>query len=179
MPQKPLVTLAYVASVNGKITQGKNPDVTSWNSKEDRAHFSKLVDEHPAIILSSAAYEPVKKYLKHTPGKLRVVMTRHPQKYAKETIPGQLEFTDKSPQTLIADLQSRGVSKILLATGGQITAKFLKAKLVDRLLLTLEPQIFGSGTPLVAESSLRVTLKLLNVTRLNPPGTLLLTYKIL
>ncbi|MBI2010099.1 MAG: dihydrofolate reductase [Candidatus Chisholmbacteria bacterium] len=178
MAKKPFVTLAYVASVNGKITLGQNPAVTAWNSKEDRAHFSKLVKEHPVIILSSAAYEPIKKYLKHQKGKLRLVMTRHPQKYAEDTIPGQLEFTSKSPQALVADLKSRGVKKILLATGGQLTAKFLQAKLVDRLLLTLEPQLFGSGTPLIAESALRVTLKLLKVTRLNAQGTLLLTYKI-
>lgn len=179
MSQKPHVTLAYVASVNGKITLGKNPDVTAWNSKEDRAHFSRLVKQYPVIILSSAAYEPVKKYLKHTPGKLRLIMTRTPNKYAKDTIPGQLEFTDKSPKTLITDLQSRGVTKILLATGGELTAKFLKDHLVDRLLLTLEPQIFGHGTPMVAESNLRVTLKLLSVKRLNAQGTLLLSYSIL
>src|SRR3989344_4762421 len=111
MTTKPFVTLAYVASVNGKITLGENPDVTAWNSKEDRAHFTKLVKDHPVIIVSSAAYAPIKKYLKHTPGKLRLVMTRHPQKYAQDTIPGQLEFTAKSPKALVADLKSRGVKK--------------------------------------------------------------------
>jgi len=129
--------------------------------------------------MSSKTYLPLKNQLKHAPGKLRLVMTRSPQKYASDIIPGQLEFTSYTPKQVINHLKKNGVKKALLASGSIITSLFFKAKLINRFLLTLEPQIFGLGTPLIADIPLNVKLKLKNHKKLNSQGTLLLNYQVL
>lgn len=175
---KPHTTLAFVSSINGKITRGNNPKVEIWSSKEDKKHFAKLIKNHSVIILSSRTYEVIKKHIKHKTGKCRIVMTRNPKKYKNETIPGQLEFTSKSPKQIISDLTKKGVKKVLLAGGSIFAHQFLKAKLVDSLFLTIEPKLFGTGTSLVAPLPLNVDLKLKSMKRLNREGTILLEYEV-
>jgi len=178
-PNNPYITLSYVSSLDGKITKGKNPHTNTWASKEDQSTFAKLIKNHKAIIISSKTYEVIKKTIKHQPGKLRIVMTRNPKKYSKETIPGQLEFSSESPRKIIKNLSKKGIKKILLAGGGILSSLFLKSKLVDNLILTLEPKIFGAGTEMIAPPLLNINLKLINLKHLNKKGTLLLTYKVI
>lgn len=174
----PYITLSYVSSLDGKITKGNDPYVHNWASKEDQSHFTKLIKEHPVIIISSKTYEVIKQNIKHQAGKLRIVMTRNPQQYKSETIPGMLEFTSDSPKKILQKLSKKGIKKILLAGGSILTNLFFKEKLVDCLILTLEPKIFGEGIPLIAPSSLKLDLQLISMKKLNRQGTILLTYKI-
>jgi riboflavin biosynthesis pyrimidine reductase len=181
MPNKytnPHITLSFVSSIDGKITMGDNPKVEAWASKEDQIQFKKLVKNHSVIIIGSRTYEAIKKNLRHETGKLRIVMTSRPERYKKEEIPGRLEFTSKNPKQVINMLSKRGVKKVLLACGGVLAHAFLKAKLVNKFLLTLEPKLFGEGTPLLTPPLLNISLQLKTIERLNKKGTLLLTYTI-
>lgn len=179
MPTKnPHTTLAFVASVNGKISFEDNPNVKHWSSKEDQKHFEKLIKMHPIILLSSKTYETVKSEMHHQEGKCRIVMTRNPKKYAAERIPGQLEFTSKSPKRILNDLSKQSIKKVLLAGGSIFAHEFLKQKLVDSIVLTLEPKIFGTGTSLVTPLPLNIALKLKSMKRMNKAGTLLLEYEV-
>ena len=47
------------------------------------------------------------------------------------------------------DLAGRGFRKVILLGGSTINHLFLEAGLVDRIWLTLEPEIFGYGRRLV------------------------------
>jgi len=176
---RPYITLSYVSSLDGKITKGNDPYVHNWASKEDQSNFAKLIKEHSVIIISSKTYEIIKKNIKHQAGKLRIVMTRNPQQYKSETMPGMLEFTSDSPKKILQKLSKKGIKKVLLAGGSILTNLFLKEKLVDSLIITLEPKLFGEGTPLIAPSSLNIDLQLMSMKKLNKRGTILLTYKIL
>ncbi len=48
---------------------------------------------------------------------------------------------------VVALLRGRGVAAILLEGGGVTVSRFLRAKLVDRLHLTIAPLILGAGRP--------------------------------
>ncbi len=173
------VILVMVSSINGKITKGDNPDVSAFASKEDAALFLSIKDRFRCYILGSATYEASRKKIILRKGKLRIVLTRNPEKYKAETVPGRLEFTSESPETLVRRLSRDGYKSALLLGGSQINRHFLAAGLVDEVYLTIEPALFGRGKDLVAESDVDVPLKLIRFEKLNKIGTLHVRYKVI
>lgn len=172
------VTLAMVSSINGKTTMGDLPD-QSWASKEDQIHLSKLIGESDAIIMGSNTYEVAKSHTKPSPGKLRLILTRNPEKYKSSEVVGQLEFSKEDPESLIKRLEQEGFKSVLLLSGHKLNKLFFEKSLIDKLILTIEPKIFGSGFGILDDSDININLKLLEVEKLNEVGTLLLRYKVI
>ncbi len=172
------IIIVMVCSLNGKITKGANPDVYAWSSKEDKHFFFSLVKKHNLIVMGSKTYQAVRKNLDLTQKKLRIVLTKNPKKYSAQVIAGKLEFTNETPKRLAGRLRQQGYKSMLLLGGGVVNALFLKAGLVDELRLVVEPLIFGSGQPLVAEGHFNSSLTLVSHKLLNKNGTLLLIYKV-
>ncbi len=165
-----------VSSLNGRITSGNTNANQWWASKEDQRHFYSLLQQAQLIVMGSKTFEASRKERILSPQTLRVILTRNPKKYQKETIPGQIEFSDESPKRLTSRLAKAGYKNMLLVGGGEANTLFFKANLVDELLLTIEPLIFGTGKSLIADGSFSTRLKLKKVTKLNKQGTLLLHY---
>lgn len=172
------IILAIVTSLDGKSTKDSQSP-SQWASQEDQQKFFSLIKKHNLIVMGKNTYLIRKPYLKLVPGKLRVVMTRHPEKFKKDQLPGVLEFINQSPKQLVRKLEQKGYKQMLLVSGPKLNTAFLKDKLIDELLLTLEPKIFGQGKGLVDQIPLDVNLKLKSIKRLNPQGTLLLKYQII
>ncbi len=168
--------MVAVSSLNGKITKGNDPDIYSWTSKEDSKLFFSLIEKNNLIVMGSKTYESVRKIIKHKKNKLRVVLTRNPEKYIGEAIKEILEFSNETPLHLVKRLGNKGYKKMLLVGGATINRLFLKHKLVNELYITLEPKIFGSGRNLISEEDFNIQLKLMNIKKLNPQGTLHLKY---
>lgn len=166
------VILIFVSSLDGKITQGNDPDVTKWSSKEDKELFNEIKNKQNLIVMGRRTYEAANPQLK--PGTLRVVLTHKPQK----GVAGMLEYTDETPRQLVNRLKKK-YNQMLLVGGSDIATQFFKANLIDELWLTIEPVIFGKGIPMVLEEELNVSLTLLDVRRLNPLGTLHVKYKVI
>ena len=155
-----------VLSVDGKITQGDNPDVGLWTSAEDKAHFRRLVEGAKVIVMGRKTYEMAKDQMEHKQGRLRIVVTRSPEKYAQESKEGMLEFMDQLPR----------YENMLVVGGSEVAAMFLRAKMITRLFLTMEPEVFGAGKTLLARVIENVHLELKSVKKLNKQGTLLIEY---
>lgn len=172
------VVMIMVSSLDGKITKGTDPNIYSWASKEDANLFFQLVEKYNLIVMGRKTYEAIRENIELRPDKLRIVLTKNPEKYSHAAVPGSLEFSNKSPRELVNRLERKGYREMLLAGGGEINALFLKSSLVDELHLTIEPVIFGRGQALVADEKLEVSLKLIAVKKLNEKGTLHLRYKV-
>lgn len=170
------VILAMVQSVDGKITRGDEENIYGWTSKEDQDHFFSLIQENTLLVMGSGTYDAV--HPKPQKERLRVVMTRNPQNYKSQEVPGQLEFSNKSPKELTQDLEKREYSQMLLVGGSAINTLFFKENLIDELWLTIEPRIFGQGKTFVRINELDIALTLQTVEKLNNTGTILLKYKI-
>ncbi len=170
------VILVMVSSLDGKITKHQDPRIASWTSAEDKRLFAALIKKSALIVMGAKTYETAKDRIKLEPGKLRIVMTHGPKKY--HAVPGMLEFTDESPRVLVQRLKKQ-YHAMLLVGGGEISALFLKAKLVNELYLTLEPILFGTGKPMISPISLDLSLKLISSKKLNARGTLSLIYTII
>jgi dihydrofolate reductase len=173
------ITLALVSSVNGRITRGKETGVTAWTSPEDQAHFLGLVSEHALIFMGKDTYEAAKGHIKLQEGKLRIVFTHTPETYEQQTVPGQLEFTSDSPSVRIAALEALGYTDALCVGGSGLARQFFQEKLITSLALTIEPTLFGSGTPLIQEGNMDISLQLTSYDKLNDRGTLLCIYRVM
>lgn len=173
------VIMVAVSSLNGKITRGEDPNIYPWTSKEDSNFFFSQIEKNNLIVMGSKTYDVVKKFIKHRKNRLRIVLTKNPNKYLSQTIKGMLEFANDNPLKLIKKLEDRGYKKMLLVGGGAINSLFLKHNLVNEIYLTIEPKIFGTGKNLIADEDLDLSLKLMNIRKLNTQGTLLLKYKVI
>src|SRR5699024_9009924 len=79
------------------------------------------------------------------------------------------------PSAALAELLDRGIRHVLLEGGPLLTAAFLRAHLVDELIVHLAPTLLGGGRPAVEDLSIttladRLDLALVDVAPLPSPG---------
>lgn len=160
-------------SLNGKLTKGGDADSRTWTSPEDARHLRNLIAEHDVLIMGRTTYDMV--HPDPEPGRLRLVLTHHPEEYDAKVVAGQLEFVDASVTKLVQQLKRRGYKRALLL-GGQVNTQFWNAGLVDEAYLTFEPLIFSQGRNLLQDVSSDKTLRLVSIGQLNKRGTLLAHY---
>lgn len=177
------ITLIHVSSIDGKLTKWKGKNIYEWSSPEDFAHFKQTLAQHNLVVMGSGTFDDVKDNkkagLKPEKERLRIILTSQPKRYTKYVVPGQMEFSDETPKALIKRLEKQGFKQMLLVSGGKVATSFFRDKLVNELLLTIEPKIFGIGEPLVQEEKFDISLQLIETKKLNDNGALLLKYKIL
>ena len=130
-----------------------------------------------AFWLSRIVTEAARKSMTHKNGKLRIVLTRNPEKYESEKIPEQLEFTNEKPQDLIKRLEEEHQEGYLVG-GAHTNTEFFRENLITELWQTIEPKILGLGNGMVGEEITDISLELLSSEKLNNKGTLLLKYKV-
>ena len=102
------IVMVMVSSINGKITNQNDPNIYSWASKEDSVHFYSLINNHNLIVMGRKTFEAAKDKIKLEPDKLRIVLTKSPDLYKDQTIPGQLEFSCETTNKLVERLTKSG-----------------------------------------------------------------------
>lgn len=165
-------------SLNGFITNGSDPDVTKWTSAEDKAHFKASKAESNLIVMGKNTYLAMRKSMVLDDKTLRVVLVRDLSEFLDDTVDGKLEFSNLEPLQLVEWLEELGHNEMLLAGGSYVYSSFLEAGLIDELLVTIEPVVFESGTPLFSNLKSTQNFKLASSKQLNSDGTLLLSYKL-
>ncbi len=171
------IVMVAVVSANGKLTREDDPDIYKWTSREDQKFFFDLIQKSKLIVMGSGTYDAVRKRIKLDSKKLRVVLTRNPNKYKNERVQGELEFTSEIPRQLINRLIN--YNEMLLVGGSKIYSSFLKEGLVDEIYLTIEPLLFGKGKNLISEGEFETNLELTSIEKLNQKGTILAKYKVI
>jgi dihydrofolate reductase len=171
------VVLVFVSTLNGKITMGDDPEVKHWSSDSDQKYYSDIWKESRLVIMGSNTYRL--NVITPSSSRLVLVMTGRPEKYRSKEVPGQLEFTDRSPSALVSWYGKTSIDRMTVLGGPLVASSFLREKLVDELWLTIEPQLFGRGLNLIADDDLHVRLQLKDVTRVNEAGTLITKYSCL
>lgn len=171
------VTLAMVVSLDGRITDSALAGPAIWASPEDQTEFRAQIEAHDCIVMGSSTYEAARAIIKPKADKPRTILTRQPEKYAAEVQPG-LAFSSDPPGAVIAQAKEAGRQSLLLVGGAKTNARFLDQGLVDEILVTVEPKIFGAGIHFTDALQNNVQLQLLSCKQLNPQGTLLLHYLI-
>lgn len=164
------VTMVMVSSVDGIVSRQSQESVKTWTSIEDQHHLIEIVRKCDAVITGRKSFT---KRIAEVP---YYVYSRS-QKSTDEDKAGGLFFTEKDPTALLEELQNLQFEEVLLLGGPEINSLFLNAKLVDEIIITIEPKLFGKGKHL-ASSEFELDLKLIDLKKLNKNGTLLVTYAI-
>jgi dihydrofolate reductase len=164
-------------SLDGFITRHDEPGV-AFTSPEDKAYFRTVLAGFDVGVFGGETYRVSRAAIRANPAglRLRLVLSRTPDRYAAEAAPGSLEFTRAGPAELVAGLRARGFRQCALLGGSHVHSLFLEAGLVDEVWLTVEPVLFGGGTPLLARRA-DVRLELQAVDRL-ARHTLVLKYRV-
>lgn len=135
------VMLMMALTVDGKI--GKDADhFPDWTEQADKTLFMKITKEAGAMIMGSKTFDTLGKPL---PGRKHMVLTRNKQRQSnwKEVV-----YTGEPPRKIIDALEREGYTAAVIAGGAQINYLFAKEGLIDEIIVTYSPKIFGSGLSL-------------------------------
>jgi len=155
--------IVYLAtSVNGMISNSRN--VPDWLSQEYGVGFMSICQRTKAVIMGKTTYNILAPdYLPLKDDGSLVVLTHDTSMIAPMT---NVLFTDHTPTETGALLEARGHTEAVIIGGTATVDAFMKAGLVDELILVIEPVLFGKGLPLLTEDLDR-HLVLMDVKQLN------------
>jgi len=152
------VTLLMALTLDGKI--GKSPDhFPDWTEKEDKRLFVKISKKAGAVIMGSKTFDTFGKPL---PDRKNIIFTRDKRRKSDWE---NLVFTDKKPREILEDLEREGFSNVILAGGALINSLFAEENLIDEIIVTISPMIFGYGISLFTEE-ISMNLELENCKRM-------------
>ncbi|MFP4113986.1 MAG: dihydrofolate reductase family protein [Spirochaetota bacterium] len=166
-----------VISIDGFLTRHDETGV-SFASAEDQEHFRSTMCSCGATVMGRRTFEAVRDRIVSDRGGgiLRTVMTRDPAARSDLHREGALEFTSATPREVVSSLERRGYSSLAVLGGSEVYRAFVAGNLVTEWQITVEPRLFGSGTPLIAGT---VDQRLeLEESRLLNRDTILLRYRV-
>lgn len=161
-------TVMYMAtSVNGMIST--LTDDTPW-SKEEFNAFYKFATEAGNMIIGRKTYEIMSQdgELKKLKDITVIIMTH------KRV---ERHLTAKTPAEALEIVKKLKMSTALVCGGTKTNTAFLSAKLIDEIILDVEPIIISQGKNLVDELSKEIKLKLISKKDLSK-DSLQLRYKV-
>lgn len=138
------VILVAALTVDGKIglDSGHFPD---WTEPADKKLFQRVSRKAGVIIMGSRTFDTFGAAL---PGRKHVVLTRNEGR--KSDTP-QVVFTSEGPARILAGLAKEGYDEVILGGGSRINHLFAEQGLIDEILVTFSPKIFGAGLSLFSD----------------------------
>ena len=163
------VTLIMAMTADGKIAKDST-QLANWTSREDKKLFVEISKQHGVIMMGENTFNTFPKPL---PGRLNVVFTK--QENPEEI--NEVKWVSGEPEKVLEELEILGYKSALLGGGSTLNSLFLKNKLINEIILTVEPKIFGSGLSLFNED-INADLELITMEKLNE-NTIMLKYKVI
>jgi dihydrofolate reductase len=156
-------------TLDGKIAKTSDhfPD---WTSKEDKKYFAKISKDAGVVMMGEKTF---KTFPSPLPNRLNVVFTL--EKNMPET--EGVRWVTGEPEKVIKELESEGYESAILGGGAYLNGLFLKKGLIDEVIVTVEPKIFGDGLSLFS-GDFEVNLKFLEMEEINE-DSIVLKYKII
>ena len=166
--------LIAALSADGVIAKNSAHSPLSWRSKGDRQFFIDRTKTAKVAIMGANTAKASRKPL---PGRINIIYAN-----SKEELPHWIDYpewevTQEDPKALIERLEKDGHQEVAICGGSQIYSMFMKAGLIDKLYLSIEPWVFGQGLHLFKED-MEQRLKLVSVRNLEE-NTVLLEYDVI
>ncbi len=166
------VTLYMAMSVNGMIARENGDE--DFLSHDNWRKFCSLVKEFGNFIVGRKTYEAVKSWhdgygfddLKAE----KVVISQN-----KSLVLDESYTVVSSPKVALKKLKERGFKKALLTGGSTINSLFAKEKLIDEIILNVEPVFVGRGIPIFSPENFNLSAKLSSIERVSK-GIITLRY---
>lgn len=150
--------LMMAQTLDGKI--GKTADhFPDWTGKEDKRLFATISRKAGVVIMGSKTFDTFGSPL---PGRKNIVMTRESDRQSRWD---NLIFTGRKPRQILRDLEAEGYREAILAGGALINFLFAEEGLIDEIIVTISPRIFGAGLSLFSQE-ISMELELESVERI-------------
>ena len=154
------VILYMATTANGFIARADNS--VAWSDVEWQ-EYARVLKDVGAYIVGATTYQMMKEDNEFDRiGNPAMCVLTHS---AKED-DGRVMFA-VTPEEALSKLGGRGFTKVIVGGGTQCNAAFLKAGLVDEIILDIEPMLFGHGLPLLFQCALEVPLELIETKKLS------------
>ncbi|MBU4331782.1 dihydrofolate reductase family protein [Patescibacteria group bacterium] len=150
--------LMMAMTLDGIIAKDKTQNV-DWTSLADKKAFVAETKKHKAIIFGETTFFVMGG--KPLPERFNLVLSLTPEKFKDQEVPGTLEYFKGPPADVLKHLENKGYETAILGGGAGTNAAFLKANLVDEILITIEPKVFGRGLNFTEGEDLDLELELL------------------
>ena len=162
--------LVMALTADGKIGRDSShfPD---WTEPSDKKLFMSVSKAAGVIIMGARTFDTLGKPL---PGRKHIVLTQNKE---RRTSSENLVFTQKRPADILHDLGAEGYDTAILAGGARINYLFAKENLIDEIILTYSPKLFGTGLSLFS-NSVHMDLELLEHRRIGK-NTLQAVYRVI
>lgn len=162
------IIMMLAQTLDGKIAKN-DCHFPDWTSKEDKQYFLDITKDSGVIIMGEKTFLTLPSPL---PGRLNVVFTQNenpPKTAGVRWVGGEI-------LPVLNQLKSEGYKKVILGGGAFLNSLFLEQGLIDEIIITLEPKIFGKGISLFSKD-FDINLELLENKELNK-NTIALKYKV-
>jgi len=168
------VTLLMALTLDGRIALDSEHKA-DWTEKADKKIFAELTKRAGVVIMGSKTYDTIGKPL---PNRKNIVLTRNCKGRINASPTNKdLIFTDAAPKEILAKLTKEKFTEAILVGGQAVNTLFAKAGLIDRIVVTISPIIFGKGLSLFDET-ISLKLQLEKLERLGD-NSVLAEYKVL
>lgn len=162
------VIMMMAITADGKIAKDST-QFADWTSREDKKLFVEVSKNCGVIMMGENTFKTFPAPLKN---RLNVVFSENQNNEAIEGV----KWVNGDIEKVLEELAGLGYEKALLGGGAYLNSLFLEKNLIDEIMLTVEPKIFGTGLSLFSKD-LNADLKLIETRKLND-DTVLLHYEV-
>lgn len=171
------VSVFVGASVDGFIARS-NHDLDWLPADGGEPHgYEEFLASVDALVIGRKTFEKVLTFTPWPYGSKRVVVLSHQALDLSQAIGGAVEQMSGPPAEIVKRLSASGATNLYI-DGGNTIQDFLRAGLVDRLIITRVPVLIGEGIPLFGSLPQDVWLDHV-ATRSFPSGLVQSEYKVL
>lgn len=164
---RPHTYIIAALSADGQLGPLEDTNSTTWTSGADTDFFKKMTKKSGVVVMGRTTFETIGRPL---PDRKNVIYTRNVIDH------DGIHTTTETPEKLLEELSNEGFEEVAIIGGSSIYTQFLEAGCVDTLYLTIEPKLFGTGTPFLTKELTR-DLTLVGHTQLGD-NSVLLEYKV-
>ncbi len=167
------VILGMVQTINGMIAKPDfSEEFISWDSWKI---WKRLTEKIGCAVCGRKTYELVKKYEGENLGDVKakkIIISKN--KHFKLDSDFILA---NSPKDALKIASKIGFETVLVFGGSKINSSFMKEKLVDEIVLIVEPYVLGKGIKIFDDGEFEDDLRLIQVKKFWK-GIILLKYKV-
>ena len=157
------ICVFLASSVNGMISNQAN--VPDWLSQEFGQGFQEICQRTKAVVMGKTTYAILSP--DHLPLRDEGTLIVLTHETAARPSQSNVVFTDRTPREIVGMLEARGHQQAVIIGGTQTVSAFVKAGLVNELILVVEPVLFGAGLPVLRDVDAEYRLELADVRKLN------------
>lgn len=132
-------------TLDGRIARDARhfPD---WTESADKKFFAAQTREAGVMVFGKTTFETLPGIL---PGRLSVVQTRGAGEWDEGS--ENLVMTSLAPAEILKKLAALGNDRVIVAGGTTINTLWAESGLIDEVVLTVSPVVFGEGMGVFAD----------------------------